>query len=432
MDTLTHSRALLQLTGQMKFTRRVKRKIVSTVRGLCPVFLPRALVRRHCAGPLRRVALVVKGKTSHPSTAHIRLLRPLRVLANQFPIDVLPVKTDWLLNGGLKEVDAVIVQRDALATASTDALIEALRATGVPMLYEIDDWLWNIPTDHCDHGIKDEHKVSMRKLMRAAQVATVSTGRLADLLREEGCANTILIPNGLDEALWARPLPADFIAGIGVENGLVAGRQTLLYMGTISHAEDLKVIVPAVERLRQRFPELDIVQIGGGTPLPGSREIKVPYEASEYPEFVLWFRAVCAYATLAVAPLRDNEFNSAKSDIKILDYGFGRVPSIYSNVGPYPASVADGVTGLLADNDTDSWYAAMCRLLDDADLRARIVTQALAVAQQRSLANEGAFQWKAALTELFGADAGHGNPDARLRTQAKAAANRPLEDTINS
>jgi glycosyltransferase involved in cell wall biosynthesis len=400
MDSITHSAALLKLTGKKKFTRRLKRKLFSVVRGFGPLFLPRFMAQRGRTGRLRRIALVVKGNTSHPSTAHIRLLRPLYLLAERFPIDVHPVKVNWLLEGGIAKVDAVIVQRDALPAAATDALLESLRVHGVPMLYEIDDWLWNIPQDHCDHGIREEHRASMRKLIQAATSATVSTDQLVDILRQDGCP-AIIVPNGLDETLWASPLPASFVADIGTENGLSKKRPTLLYMGTVSHAEDLKVVVPAVEQLRMQYPELDIVQIGGGTMLPGGREIQVPYEAGEYPDFVLWFRGICAYATLAIAPLRDNEFNSAKSDIKTLDYGFGLVPAVYSNVGPYRRSVVDGETGLLCDNETGAWYRAMSTLLNDTQLRARITAGALAAAEGRGLSRQGVSQWQAILSELF-------------------------------
>lgn len=348
--------------------------------------------------PLRRIGLIVKGNTAHPSTAHIRLLRPLEVLAKQFPIDARPVSISWLLKGGITKLDAVIVQRDALPPEYTDALIEALRIRGKPLLYEIDDLLWEIPPDHGDHGIKDVHKVSMKKLIRAATIATASTDHLADALREQGCPVNI-IPNGLDETLWASPLPADFLDGVGAENGLIKGRPTLLYMGTTSHSEDLKMIAPAVERLRSQFTDLHIVQIGGGTLLPGAREIKVPYEALDYPDFVLWFRAVCSYVTIAIAPLRDNSFNLSKSDIKCLDYGFGLVPAVYSKVGPYQRSVVDGVNGLLCENDSDAWYIALNKLLCDAELRAGIKARSLVFAQERGVSRQTALQWQSILTK---------------------------------
>lgn len=385
------------------FVQRVQRKIAFMARHHGPVFMPRGLVRtiRMDARPVRRIALIIKGKTAHPATAHIRVLRTFRALAKRMPVDARPVTLPWLLDdGGLAAVDAVLVQRDALAPESTDALIDALARHGVPLLYEIDDWLWNLPDDHRDHAITDAHKVSMKKLAAAAALVTVSTDKLGEILREYN-RNVAVIPNGLDETIWADPLPAAYVRHIGQVNGLGVQRQRLLYMGTKSHAADVEMISDAVAQIRVRYPDLDIVQVGGGLLLPGARELVPP--PGEYPDFVRWFRAVCAYATLAVAPLRDDEFNSAKSDIKTLDYGFGRVPAVFSNAGPYRETVADGVTGLLCDNDTAAWCDAMHRMLGDAGLRTGITDRAFAAADARGLRKDVAVRWESVLAPLFGA-----------------------------
>src|SRR5690606_32657473 len=127
----------------------------------------------------------------------------------------------------------------------------------------------------------------------------------------------------------------------------------ILYMGSRSHATDLAMIAPAVEAFLAENPGFEVVQIGGGSLLPGARQLKVPSDYSTYPRFVAWFRVVAATATFALAPLRDTPFNAVRSDIKFLDYGLAGVAGIYSRVGPYGCTLEDGVQGLLVENDRE-------------------------------------------------------------------------------
>jgi glycosyltransferase involved in cell wall biosynthesis len=171
-------------------------------------------------------------------------------------------------------------------------------------------------------------------------------------------------------------------------------------MGTKSHASDLNMIAPAMKTVAERMPDLQIVQIGGGSLLPHAREIKVPGEAKEYPAFVMWFRAVCIHATIAIAPLREDPFNAAKSDIKTLDYGLARIPAIYSEVGPYATAVSHEQTGLLCKNTSRSWSEAIISLLENESLREKIREAAFERARGRGL-NTLATQWRDVLIQVF-------------------------------
>ena len=64
----------------------------------------------------------------------------------------------------------------------------------------------------------------------------------------------------------------------------------------------------------------------------------------EYPAFVRWMARELKW-DLAVAPLCDDVFTRAKSDIKALDYAGLGVPAVYSNVGPYAVRCGTGRRG---------------------------------------------------------------------------------------
>jgi glycosyltransferase involved in cell wall biosynthesis len=114
----------------------------------------------------------------------------------------------------------------------------------------------------------------------------------------------------------------------------------------------------------------------------------------------MWFRALCTYATIAIAPLRDDSFNAAKSDIKTLDYALARIPAIYSDVGPYADAVSHEQTGLLCKNNSPSWSEAIVTLLNNEGLREKIREAAFERARGRGLsAMEN--RWREVLVQAF-------------------------------
>ena len=357
------------------------------------------LLRRNPACRPMRIGLVIKGETVHPSTAHIRVLSPFKSASVAENFDARPVSVSWLLADGLDHIDGLLVQRDAVPPEQTDALINSAKMRGLPIVYEIDDLLWNLPKDHTDHAITEAHKEAILKLAACAKTVTTSTHKLAEEL--SGIARHVeVIPNALDEALWLKPLPPSLIEDVGRQFGLASDKPRLLYMGTKSHAQDLNLISPAIKTVATKVPNLQILQIGGGHLLPQATEIKVPREFNEYPAFVMWFRAVCTYATIAIAPLRNDHFNAAKSDIKTLDYALARVPSIYSDVGPYSETVIHEQTGWLCQNDSSSWSKAIIALLQDEVMRKKIREAAFDRAKNRGLSIIGE-RWRDVLVQAF-------------------------------
>lgn len=125
----------------------------------------------------------------------------------------------------------------------------------------------------------------------------------------------------------------------------------------------------------------------------------VPHNAIRYPEFMQWMASNLDW-DFAIAPLCDDGFNAAKSDLKLLDYGMLGIPAIFSRGPTFRHSVQEGVTGLLADNTAESWYTALKRMLEDQPLRERLSAHVKDhVRNQRTLAQH-AHRWPAALLEL--------------------------------
>jgi GT2 family glycosyltransferase/glycosyltransferase involved in cell wall biosynthesis len=387
-------------------------------------FLNRRTMRRpesSRGARLRRAALFVVPGTNgnHPPTAHVRLLRRLDhpVVREELVADVVTVES--FVEGGVDDPDVAIVQRNAIAPEVIEAFLERIATRAIPLVVDIDDDLLSIDPTHGSYAEYQSHIRPLADLVGAADLITVSTEHLRDAIR--GRARRVaVVPNMLDEFLWfgRSRAPAPTIAparwskqSIGrIAKQSIRGVRSraatwtvraaptacnLVYVGSRTHAEDLAMLRPVVERLRERR-DIDIrLFVIGGEPdrSMGDRWYKrvyIPGGFSRYPAFVSWLRSRSRSWHVGVAPLRDTPFNRCKSDLKFLEYAALGLPGIFSDVVPYRRTVTDAETGLLVPNDDEAWSSAILRLADDADLRMRIAGAARSLVVNERCLRHGA------------------------------------------
>jgi glycosyltransferase involved in cell wall biosynthesis len=141
--------------------------------------------------------------------------------------------------------------------------------------------------------------------------------------------------------------------------------------GTNTHNEDWAFVEPAVVRVMQERPDVEL-WIGGLLEYTAALE---PYQGRiRRMPLMPWdeLPAVLRDLDVNLAPLEPGKvFNEAKSAIKWLEAALTRTPTVASPSEPFRESIRDGVTGLLATS-VDDWVAALLRLIDDVELRARI------------------------------------------------------------
>jgi hypothetical protein len=295
---------------------------------------------------------------------YIRLLQPLDHLAATGAIDM--VVTDAA--GALRHrADVIVTQRYAMPDRpSADGLARHCRTHGIRLIYDLDDDLLNIPRDHPEAAILRPRAKLVARMLGHADAVWVST----EALQQTIGAKATVVPNGLDERIWADPL---------VRTKHSWGELRVLYMGTTTHEADFAMVEPALIRLQKEFAgrvRIDLIGVTARGDLPaGINRIAPPAHAvASYPGFVEWITRQSW--NVGIAPLADTSFNRAKSAIKTLDYAALGLAVLASDVPAYRQSSAELV-------GNTEWFAALAALVRDPRQR---LAQAQA-AQQDFLRN---------------------------------------------
>lgn len=278
-------------------------------------------------------------------------------------------------------------------TKALDAFLTLKEYYKKPSYIELDDYVFNVPTGNIASRVYwpgGPYTQIVLEQIKAATGLIVSTPHLRDLYLPLN-SNIAVIENTIDLNLWARPSPrARSFKHINI--GWVGGG---------SHMEDLKMIekplfdVLALNRF-YRFtclhgcpPEwrshpqvVCPLEERDGRMVPSFRNI------NEYPLWVRHYRF-----DIGIAPLVDNEFNRAKSNLRWLEYSAQSIPTVYSPVTHFAQTIKPGVTGIPASTD-EEWGRALTKLIDDKVYRKKMGDAAAAEIKRRWQPRHQAMKYK--------------------------------------
>lgn len=337
--------------------------------------------------------------------SHIRLLRPLSHPSVEAEIRLIPSK-----ELSTERVDVVIVERGwkpDLGEQDAIQLVDEVRRRGAILIYTLDDNLLDLGLDEEGDPVAEAKLRAIRYFSREADGLIVSTPAIANRMAVLN-SKVVIVPNALDERLF-KPRARTTARSGSHADGAASGDTFIRigYMGTLTHAHDLQILVEPLRKLLFRHADMVRFEILGvsscqnrikqifGTAL----KFLEPAGGDHYVRFVDWFRKNVHW-DIGLAPLSARSFNLYKSDIKYLDYGMMGIPGIFSNVGPYPATVRDRVTGMVVENDVDAWYQAMETLVQDEKLRRRLGANAFEhVVTERTL-EARAVDWIRAINDI--------------------------------
>ena len=333
------------------------------------------------------------------SSPYIRLIRPLT-----HPSLAGRVEATFGQRYRGQAVDAVIVDRlwcPEVDMALVERLVAGVRRAGTRLIYALDDNLMDLP-ELGRPWPTPELAAIMVHLLRTADGVLVTTESLRKRVAEYN-ARIGVLPNMLDERLLgvgrvesnrvesdraeSDRVESDHVESNHVQSnqdaGSMAHARSLVigYMGTLTHDDDLQLVIPALRAFCERFKDSPIIiELLGVTGDPATlaqlsglpvRLLPPPPETDAYPMFMLWFTNHVRW-DIAIAPLCDTPFHQAKSDIKFLDYAALGAAGIFSHVPAYAGTVRHGQTGWLAANEAGAWAEALTTLAGDEALRRRL------------------------------------------------------------
>ncbi len=302
------------------------------------------------------------------------------------------------------QADIVLIQRGFPQNyAAFSAVLQTARAHGRPVLYEIDDWLPEMPEEHPAFDSHVEQLIPVFLGILEADGVLVSS----EVLRTQVQAfhpRVWLLPNGLPDTLWNVRPPRFPSPDAPV---------TIGYMGTATHLPDLEAIVPVLLRVLEARPQT-VVKVWG-CPLPAAltehpQVFSASAEVGDYCEFAAFFQQ--QQADFWIAPLLDTPFNRAKSPIKFWEYAASGAPGVFQAMPPYDGVVQHGENGLLA-GDEDAWVAACLRLIDHPEERYRLAQGAQHTLRERGMLSRVLPRWEQVLRDAAVLSGGVRHPDDR-------------------
>jgi hypothetical protein len=297
------------------------------------------------------------GRFGPQSSAYIRLVAPLtdETVAGRVALSL------GAADEPLPDCDICIVQRTALPSlTAVNALLRAAGEKGAVLVTDIDDAFSRIGPDHPEEAVYRPLNAALERAIAASAESWFATAELRSAYAGHA-ARSHIVPNMLDPRIWRdwrRPPPPI----------LTGGKVRMLYMGTHTHGADFAVIRPGLERLAAERPDaFDVTVIGVApdlAPAPWLRRLSPPAEAIAYPRFVRWLRRQGPF-DLGLAPLVDNPFNRAKSDIKLLDYAALGLLPVVSDVPPYQGDPISAALAVRIAADPNQWFTALRDIIDD-------------------------------------------------------------------
>ena len=242
------------------------------------------------------------------------------------------------LFGAALSADVIIFARLETEWALTTMYALRDQFPNKPILSEFDDDVFDIAaynpaSEHIKPG-SPTVKISIAQIENSDGLI-VSTPYLAEVYGEY-CKNVYIVPNSIDVRKWDT-------ASRKRKPGIRIG-----WIGGASHAEDLRLLTGVIPRISAISPEVRFVF--ASSMVPGFIHELPQVECVEKWSTILKYPSHLAGLDfdIGMAPLRDNKFNRAKSNLRWLEYGALGIPCVASNVGHFAQTVHSGVDGWLA------------------------------------------------------------------------------------
>lgn len=319
--------------------------------------------------------------------------------------------------------DIVIGQQIGAGGTGADHLWQAMarhrdRYGGPMLVLETDDDLTALHSGHLEEARREmaERADVYRRAVTVADVVTVTTPALAEAVAAmHSTAQIVVVPNYIDRAMFDVPgggqhVPAERPR---IWNGVRYARanqdwpgpeQMLIgWGGSSTHRVDFDIAWPGLQRLMTRRPDVCFASMGVAHRIDDPALAKLErrgqfaglrwMDMDREPWRDYWARL--GWYDVGLAPLEVNQFNAAKSWIKVLEYCAMGVPFVASDSPEYRRFLGGADVGYLV-SDRLFWYSTLQLITKDwAELR-RMQARARIYARQFTI-QDHIGEWAAAL-----------------------------------
>lgn len=284
---------------------------------------------------------------------------------------VLSHLTDPHLPEYARSASVAVLHRVAL-DGYVEKILRILRSRGAMVVLDADDFLYDPSImrwiDSPDFQDPVRAKLYKEEILRhragldRCDAVTVSTNYLGEMLEFSGKpvrvhrnAFNLDMLRLSDMAVQSRARRTDRIV-IGYASG------------TRTHDQDFAMIQPVMVDLMRRFPAVELWLMG---PVASGDGWGMLQERVRSFPLVAWrdLPGRLAQLDINLAPLiPDSPFNQAKSEIKYMEAGLVRVPTVASKTGAFLHAIHHGRNGFLASS-AEEWHSALELLVENAEAR---------------------------------------------------------------
>ena len=145
--------------------------------------------------------------------------------------------------------------------------------------------------------------------------------------------------------------------------------------GTATHNRDFAVAKPALIKTLQKYSHVELWLVGPIDPGDnwGNLAGRIRHD-----KLVSWrsLPSLLCQFDINIAPLvADNPFSQSKSEIKYMEAGLVRVPTVASPISAFRYAIQSGENGWLAESNQD-WETRLSELVEDSGFRKQMGAQA--------------------------------------------------------
>lgn len=310
--------------------------------------------------------------------AWYRCLQPANLINKYHPAEVNIVVTNFIHTEDLitDEWDIIVLQRQAESNVAK-MLQENKGHIKPKLVVEFDDHPYIVPRSNPAYDYYKDKLQNITNTIQLCNAMTVSTNPLKDFFKTMLSDDKIfIVPNTIDLKL---------VEGLKQSNRYTDKEEIAIgWFGSATHKEDLAIIVDAVMAILKKYPHASFLLGGWDTCslFPKRANIvRIPWVASMMEHY-----ANLSMMDIAVCPLADMEFNTHKSNLKVIEAMSLGIPVVASDIYPYANTITHNTNGLLVRSTGatyKNWFRALDNLVSDHLLRKRLGTNGRSLVEKK-------------------------------------------------